>query len=249
MTKRDEKNYRDYWVGVHSQHEDDLAAVIHPEKPAYFNRFAAWMQKYALNKTIRGENLTFNKRRLLDIGCGRGRWLRYFTHLGADATGIDLSLHAVAACHHHGLKAHQASATHLPFADASFDYVTSITVLLHLPPNLKTLAIAEIARVLKPKGKIIMIESTWDDPADHVFGQRLDAWEALFRDNGLVIQHASGHYFNYFRFRYRLPFLPYRLKDLIGTVLDYPLEYVLMNYFYNRRTSHSLQHLLVVEKV
>lgn len=95
-------------------------------------------------------------RTVLDVGCGTGDMLtrlrRYTT--GPDVTGIDVASTALKFCRTRGhLKLAQASATHLPFADSSFDLVTSFDVLVQLPGNgADELAMREMLRILRPGG-------------------------------------------------------------------------------------------------
>jgi len=192
------------------------------------------------------ENIDLYKKTLLDLGCGRGRWLSFFEkNFSSIVTGIDLSQRAVEISGSRGFNVCQGSITQLPFEDNSFDFVTSVTVLLHLPYELKEQAVAEISRVLKPKGQVLIIENTWDDPSPHVFSLSVCEWEKVFTKHNLHLIHKSGHCFNLFRMN--LPsFLPFR--DLFSIYLDYPIDYLLMNYFYGKQSKIALQHLMVFEK-
>lgn len=51
----------------------------------------------------------------------------------------------------------------LPFADNSFDVVVSSLLLCRLPPELKSDALAEARRVLKPSGRLIVVDL--DEPS------------------------------------------------------------------------------------
>ncbi|MBI2833835.1 MAG: class I SAM-dependent methyltransferase [Acidobacteria bacterium] len=90
--------------------------------------------------------------RLLDVGCGTGRYLRLLAGRGYRVAGIDGSAemlaHASRACPEADL--HHADADQLPFADRSFDFVLCIEVLRYLPSP--EAAIREMARVLRPGG-------------------------------------------------------------------------------------------------
>lgn len=246
MRKLNSEEYEHYWNNVHMKITDDLAAVCFPDKPAYFNAFYDNIQKYALNKYFTHEKISFKGKKVLDIGCGRGRWLSFYKkRYGAQAVGIDLSESAVHACQNQGLDAHVGSITCMPYEDQCFDFVNSITVLMHLPDQLKEKAIAEIARVLKSGGNVFILEATWKDPSPHVFSFSVLEWEKLFKKYGMRLIYKSAHCFNLFR--RKLPFFPI-FRDFISIYLDYPLEFLLMNYFYGKQSNVSLQHLLVFEK-
>lgn len=242
MTKLDQARYREYWSGVHRNEASDLAAVCFPEKPAYFNQFFDRSQRFAMARYFALREMEIRGKHALDIGCGRGRWLRWFGERGATATGIDFSTDAVAACVAAGLDARHASAAHLPFADRSFDLVTSITVLLHLPYDLKDRAVAEIARVLRPGGTALLLESTWaDDPSPHVYGLTIAEWRDLFAAHGLQLGYREAHYFNLMRRH-----LPGRIpsRDRLAIYLDYPVEFGLMRLLRGRESALGLQHLM-----
>ena len=51
-----------------------------------------------------------------------------------------------------------AAAESLPFGDDTFEVVVSRLVFHHLPGDVKTVALSEIARVLKPGGRILIVD-------------------------------------------------------------------------------------------
>lgn len=92
----------------------------------------------------------------LDIGCGTGlnlKWLERYAP-AAKISGLDVEKTALDFCRRRGENfLAQGSATDLPFRDASFDLVTSFDVLVQIPGEKSDeKAIAEMHRVLKPKG-------------------------------------------------------------------------------------------------
>lgn len=82
----------------------------------------------------------------------------------------------------------------LPFPDQTFDVVFSTLMMHHLPTPLKRQGLAEIARVLKPGGRVVIADFTHKQeragraarfPAG---GSRLSDLEALLQETGFVQQ-------------------------------------------------------------
>jgi SAM-dependent methyltransferase len=94
-------------------------------------------------------------RRLLDAGCGAGFNLLALAPLGR-AVGIDLAPEAIAFCRRRGVRAVRASLLALPFPDAAFDAVTSFDVIYHAWVTDDRRAVAEMARVLRPGGVLLV---------------------------------------------------------------------------------------------
>jgi SAM-dependent methyltransferase len=92
---------------------------------------------------------------ILDAGCGTGNNLVHLSGRGR-AVGVDLSEDALRFCRTRGVQAARASVLALPFAAASFDLVTSFDVLYHRWVKDDRAAVAELARVLRPGGLLLV---------------------------------------------------------------------------------------------
>jgi SAM-dependent methyltransferase len=126
--------------------------------------------------------------RLLDVGCGKKPYQSLFAvdaYIGLDIDGE--------ASRKRGIADHHYDGNTFPFADASFDSILCNQVLEHVfnPDEF----LGEIARVLKPGGKLLLtVPFVWDEhdqPYDYAryssFGLR-----ALLEKQGLnVLQHKK----------------------------------------------------------
>jgi cyclopropane fatty-acyl-phospholipid synthase-like methyltransferase len=89
---------------------------------------------------------------VLDLGCGAGM-LALLKRKGVSLTGVDLSSECSLAARSNGYDfTATTELSHLPFADASFDYVISLDVFGHIGFEEKDAVLAEIRRVLRPDG-------------------------------------------------------------------------------------------------
>jgi SAM-dependent methyltransferase len=93
--------------------------------------------------------------RILDCGCGTGSNVRMLGEYGR-AVGFDLTATGVRFAHAHGHRIVQASIGAIPFQSGAFDLVTSFDVFQCLPDDVEASAIAEMARVLKPGGWLLL---------------------------------------------------------------------------------------------
>lgn len=97
---------------------------------------------------------------LLDIGCGRGEFLRGFINCGARGYGVDRSRAAEKYCPAAELRTSDLENHGIPFADDMFDVVYSKSVIEHFyyPEKL----VQEMFRVLKPGGLAITLCPDWE---------------------------------------------------------------------------------------
>ena len=93
-------------------------------------------------------------RRVLDLGCGKGRFARPLAEAGAELIGIDLSAAMLADAR--GIARVRGSARRLPFAAGSFDAVIAVEVFEHLAAIDDVLS--EARRVLRPGGILAIVD-------------------------------------------------------------------------------------------
>lgn len=100
--------------------------------------------------------------RVLEAGCGTG-YLALELGARMAVTGVDASAPALAYCRRRGLsRLARADVQSLPFADASFDAVVSIDVLYHRDVADDAAALAELARVCRPGGRVVLVLAAYE---------------------------------------------------------------------------------------
>jgi ubiquinone/menaquinone biosynthesis C-methylase UbiE len=125
---------------------------------------------------------------VLEVGCGRGYWLREFVKWGArpeNVTGIDLLMDRVLQARElcpPGVRVHCGSAAQLPFSGESFDVVLQATVFTSiLDRELQQLVAAEMLRVVKSDGLILWYDYHMNNPINpDVKGVKARDIRALF---------------------------------------------------------------------
>jgi ubiquinone/menaquinone biosynthesis C-methylase UbiE len=113
--------------------------------------------------------------RLLDIGCGTGRFIDFIKQAWPrlQIVGLDMSdayiKHAKRHLRHRSRMSFVVGkAEAIPLADQSHDAVTSIFLFHELPPKMRRSALRECARILKPGGRLILLDSLQrDDEPDY----------------------------------------------------------------------------------
>ena len=102
----------------------------------------------------------------LDVACGTGRFLRdvRLTYPRLELAGLDLSPAYLAEAEAHLADLHpvrliEANAEAIPLEAESCDVVTAIYLFHELPPLVRATVAREIARVLKPDGLFVLVDS------------------------------------------------------------------------------------------
>lgn len=180
---------------------DGLAAVCSYGMPRFYNRLIHFCQWRALEPWLRVRS----GMRVLDIGCGVGRWSRLLASRGARVTGVDLSPTMIAQAQRRTAAAGLGSRCRFIVQDCAalevggtFDIILCVTMLQHvLDPGALRSALRRMALHLAPEGRLVLLEAaparavSRCDSAVFTARQRTFYLE-LFRECGLRLQAISG---------------------------------------------------------
>jgi SAM-dependent methyltransferase len=142
---------------------DGLAAVCAYGMPEFYNRAIHVEQRLALAPWLKIRPGT----RVLDVGCGVGRWSRLLAARGAVVTGIDLSPTMIAQAQQRARAQGVAERCRFQVQDLSrldvgeqFDLVLGVTVLQHiLDPAALRAALQAMTAHLAPGGRMVLLEA------------------------------------------------------------------------------------------
>lgn len=148
---------------------------------------------------------------VLDLGCGDGVLASTLAHHGARVTGLDADPRMLAAARRRAkvesveLNLVQGRGETPPFPDGSFDCVVAVTVLCFVREADRF--IAELARLLRPGGRVVLGElgrwslwaairrvrgrlgaSTWKAAQFRTAGEL----QSLLKANGLAVREVRG---------------------------------------------------------
>jgi|SRR5215472_484006 len=190
---------KDYWAGLAEGFESmdaaGFAPVLHPQAPDWFNQVIDDLQFRAIRRAIAIAAIAPGAR-CLDVGCGTGRWVRRYTELGFSPVGVDATfgmLRIARTCQTNVLLA-AALAQRLPFSDSAFDWLSDITVVQHIPYDLQSTAIREMVRVLRPGGRMILMELTRGQ-GSHIFPRPPREWIGEVESHGTALIDWFGEEF------------------------------------------------------
>jgi ubiquinone/menaquinone biosynthesis C-methylase UbiE len=133
--------------------------------------FLKWLLDFGRERAFREDMLRLAAlspgESVLDVGCGTGTLaLAAGRYIGPSGSiyGVDASPGMIARARAEARKRgmnvsfENAAAEALPFPEARFDVVLLTLMLHHLPRNVRGRAVDEIRRVLKPAGRVVIVE-------------------------------------------------------------------------------------------
>jgi 2-polyprenyl-3-methyl-5-hydroxy-6-metoxy-1,4-benzoquinol methylase len=126
--------------------------------------------------------------RVLDIGCGFGESLGYHQARGCDVYGVEADANIRRVAEKYSYKVHVGLFDANLYELDYFDYVTADQVVEHITEPAKILS--DIARILKPGGKVILSTPNSNSWGAKLFGRRWINWHAPYH-----LQHFSQQSF------------------------------------------------------
>jgi SAM-dependent methyltransferase len=138
---------------------------------------------------------------VLDIGCGRGGFVKAAGRELPRALGLDNQPQAGRICHDQGVPFVLADAQRLPFLTGSIDVVRAKEIIEHLPDSRQMLS--EIKRILRPGGLLLAhvpsqfsalypVGNFWDDYT-HVRPLSRSGLYRLLSDTGFAVDSIRGY--------------------------------------------------------
>jgi 2-polyprenyl-3-methyl-5-hydroxy-6-metoxy-1,4-benzoquinol methylase len=180
---------------------DGLAAVCAYGMPRFYNRLIDFCQRRALAPWLDVRPGT----RVLDVGCGVGRWSCLLASRGALVTGVDLSPTMVAQAQHRAQARGLSDNCRFIVQDSaalqvgeSFDLILCVTMLQHmLDVGALHAALGRIVAHLAPAGRLVVLEAAPARVANacntSVFRARHRGFYLrLFQECGLRVRAISG---------------------------------------------------------
>jgi ubiquinone/menaquinone biosynthesis C-methylase UbiE len=179
--------------------------------------------------------IPLHQRDIIELGCGAAHLARSLLGRFPDSriTGLEVDERQHAknlAAPQAGLTFIASGAQAIPFADASFDVALMLKSLHHVPLPLLSKALAEVGRVLRPRGHLYVSEPVFAGPFNEVI--------RLFNDEGVVRAAAqaavdgalqSGHWEQVAERRFEMPvsfksFDDFDLRMMRPTFADHRID-------------------------
>ena len=185
--------WQDLWKHETREGSAGLNVVCVHNAPMNYNRFLSYFQKLSYMRVLKQAG-SLRGRRVLDVGCGIGRWTTLLHQYGAQVVGLDIAIPQLRINRERFVPGQSrpafvgGSLESMPFPDDLFDFISSITVLQHLPFDTQDQAIENMARCTRNGGWILIQEKinrqeTTSLKTSLSFPRFPEEWTELFRRN------------------------------------------------------------------
>ncbi len=188
------ENPEAYWSMMAEKYGD--VAILVPGDIKLKNEYYDSLHRRALRKVL---GTIQNGAKVLDVGCGVGRWSIMLAKQGCDITGVDMSPQMLvlakrnAAAENLKINFIESPADSLDLPENSFDVILSVTVLHHIiDDEKKRKTIENLMRILKPGGKLILLEKTKIENIKefHVTPLTVDGWKSIIPGSKITETHG-----------------------------------------------------------
>ncbi len=143
--------FRDILADLEALRARDSISYLHPSK--------RWEYPWALERADLAPGS-----RVLDAGCGASIFPVYLARAGHRVSALDLDVpQGLAAAHGVSIDYVRGALTELPFEDESFDAVFCISVIEHLGRRGIARALAELRRVTRAGGRLLLTTDYYED--------------------------------------------------------------------------------------
>jgi ubiquinone/menaquinone biosynthesis C-methylase UbiE len=161
-----------------------------------WNEYEDW-QIELRQKFVNKVKLTADVPAILDLACGPGRDLSYFSSLGCQMTGADLSYGQLRIARKKvNAPLYRADMRKLPFQDGVFDALWCCVALLHVNRTKAGEALGQMYRVIKPGGTIFLSvlwgEGTMDDVRREFYNNVPEIYEFYNEDEFSEMVESQG---------------------------------------------------------
>lgn len=169
------------------QNDPEVVRREYADETGLAVRSALWARREGLQPQdiAFDEVMALRPCRVLDAGCGRGELAERLLAAGVEVVALDQSERMVELTRARGVDARVGDVQALPFDDGEFDVAVANFMLYHVPAL--DLALAELARVLRPCGVLVAATNGVRQLAElwELVGRDLtDRWRLFMRETG-----------------------------------------------------------------